>query len=168
METAKVDVRKLQLLNDRITQCLDALNQVRLSVHGLSHTQANAPIGAVGGIGTIGQGAGFVDPRFSDPRFGYGMTPGVPGFGAGQGFGGGLAHSPYLPPPVGAFSGLQPGNPPFPMWNLPVGLSHTGLTGIEADSAYNRPLWADPVLSAKVAQTFPFVQYGLPPLVPVY
>jgi len=38
---------------------------VRLSVHGLSHTQANAPIGAVGGIGTIGgigQGAGFVDP----------------------------------------------------------------------------------------------------------
>ena len=32
---AKVDIRKLQLLNDRITQTIDALNQVRLSVHGL-------------------------------------------------------------------------------------------------------------------------------------
>ena len=36
METAKVDIRKLQLLNDRINQCIEALNQVRLSVHGLS------------------------------------------------------------------------------------------------------------------------------------
>lgn len=42
METAKVDIRKLQLLNDRIVQTIDALNQVRLSVHGLglSHTAA--------------------------------------------------------------------------------------------------------------------------------
>jgi hypothetical protein len=178
METAKVDVRKLQLLNDRINQCLDALNQVRLSVHGLSHTQASSP------IGPIVPGTGYIDPRFSDPRFGYGMTPGVqnfggtqgfptPGFAGGQGYGGGLAHSPFLPPSVGAFNqlnplqatgGLQPGNP-FPIWNLPVGLSHTGL---EAESGYNRPLWADPMLAAKVAQTFPFVQYGLPPLVPVY
>ena len=35
---AKVDVRKLQLLNDRIAQTIDALNQVRMSVHGLGHT----------------------------------------------------------------------------------------------------------------------------------
>src|SRR5215216_3018326 len=35
---AKVDVRKLQILNDRINQTIDALNQVRLSVHGLGHT----------------------------------------------------------------------------------------------------------------------------------
>ena len=35
---AKVDVRKLQVLNDRINQTIDALNQVRLSVHGLGHT----------------------------------------------------------------------------------------------------------------------------------
>ena len=32
---AKVDIRKLQFLNDRISQVTDALNQVRLSVHGL-------------------------------------------------------------------------------------------------------------------------------------
>src|SRR6266542_5391882 len=50
METAKVDIRKLQLLNDRINQCIDALNQVRLSVHGLSqglaHTSAQGGINA--------------------------------------------------------------------------------------------------------------------------
>jgi hypothetical protein len=38
METAKVDLRKLQLLNDRIAQVIEALNQVRFSVHGLQHT----------------------------------------------------------------------------------------------------------------------------------
>jgi hypothetical protein len=43
--TAKVDIRKLQLLNDRIAQTIDALNQVRLSVHGLglSHSSAGIP-----------------------------------------------------------------------------------------------------------------------------
>jgi hypothetical protein len=35
---AKVDMRRLQLLNDRIAQVMEALNQVRFSVHGLSHT----------------------------------------------------------------------------------------------------------------------------------
>src|SRR5439155_8766707 len=43
METAKVDIRKLQLLNDRINQCLEALSQVRLTVHGLSHTAGQIP-----------------------------------------------------------------------------------------------------------------------------
>src|SRR3989442_3756821 len=35
---AKVDVRKLQILTDRIDQTIDALNQVRLSVHRLGHS----------------------------------------------------------------------------------------------------------------------------------
>jgi len=39
---AKVDIRKLQLLNDRITQTIDALNQVRLTVHGLGHSSPYA------------------------------------------------------------------------------------------------------------------------------
>lgn len=177
METAKVDIRKLQLLNDRINQCLDALNQVRLSVHGLSHTQANPQLGA---------NPGYVDPRF------YGMTPGVQGFGGAQGiggvqgfgggaqgFGGGLAHTPFIPPPVGVFPPVNPLNiggiaggfpsinpipGQIPGWNVQGGLSHTGLE----ESIYNRPLWSDPMLATRVAQTFPFVQYGLPPLVPVY
>lgn len=37
---AKIDVSKLQLLNDRINQTMEALNQVRFSVRGLSHTPA--------------------------------------------------------------------------------------------------------------------------------
>ena len=52
METAKIDIRKLQLLNDRINQTIDALNQVRLSVHGLSHTNATAnPLAALAMLG---------------------------------------------------------------------------------------------------------------------
>jgi hypothetical protein len=48
METAKVDLRKLQLLNDRIAQVIDALNQVRFSVHGLQHTGAGFVPGNIG------------------------------------------------------------------------------------------------------------------------
>src|SRR5215475_9163436 len=66
METAKVDIRKLQLLNDRINQCLDALNQVRLSVHGLSqglsHSNPQAGI-------TAGPTSGFGQPGFGQPGF---------------------------------------------------------------------------------------------------
>jgi hypothetical protein len=52
METAKIDIRKLQLLNDRINQTIDALNQVRLSVHGLSHSNATTnPLAALAMLG---------------------------------------------------------------------------------------------------------------------
>ena len=37
METVKVDIQKLQLLNDRIAQTIEALNLVRMSVHGIQH-----------------------------------------------------------------------------------------------------------------------------------
>ena len=52
METAKVDIKKLQALNDRINQCIDALNQVRLSVHGLAHTTPGGPF-IPSGVGTL-------------------------------------------------------------------------------------------------------------------
>ena len=58
METAKVDIRKLQLLNDRINQTIDALNQVRLSVHGLSHTSGINPNVPNVGTAAFGLGAG--------------------------------------------------------------------------------------------------------------
>jgi len=48
METAKVDIRKLQLLNDRIAQCAEALNQVRLSVHGLAYGAGYGQAGVSG------------------------------------------------------------------------------------------------------------------------
>lgn len=50
METVKVDMQKLQLLNERIAQTIDALNQLRLSVHGIQHT----PVSVYGGYPNIG------------------------------------------------------------------------------------------------------------------
>ena len=187
METAKVDIRKLQLLNDRINQCLDALSQVRLSVHGLSHTQATSPLGAGA------QGVGYADPRFADPRFSFGASPIASGFGVGPqtavwigpGFAGGLAHTPFIQNPAfvqspfvqSPMAGFSPalsgiggiGNVPlanqFPIWNAPIGLSHTGL---ENEAVYGRSLWSDPYLQVKLAQTFPYAQFPMPPVVPVY
>ena len=46
METVKVDIQKLQLLNDRIAQTIEALNQVRQSVHGIQH--ASSPVSPYG------------------------------------------------------------------------------------------------------------------------
>jgi hypothetical protein len=90
---AKVDVRKLQILNDRINQTIDALNQVRLSVHGLGHT---------GGLQSqfspfLSQGFGMQQP--------YGMG-GVPGYGLQQGIPGGFPG--FIPqPPFGSPFGFQ-------------------------------------------------------------
>ena len=71
METAKVDIRKLQLLNDRINQCLEALSQVRLTVHGLSHTAGQIP----------GQGLPSGVGGFGYPQAGIGLPQAAP-FGA--------------------------------------------------------------------------------------
>ena len=104
METAKVDIRKLQLLNDRINQCIDALNQVRLSVHGLSqglsHTGAQSGVnaGSPYGLGQTGFGANpflqanpftqaGANPWFGQAGFGQmpvGQNPLTQGFGPGR------------------------------------------------------------------------------------
>lgn len=161
MDTARVDLRKLQMLNDRINQCLDALSQVRFSVHGLSHTSQQP--GGIGGFGGQNQ------------AFGGGAGPGIAGNPYGTPYGG-LFHTPQPPgPQLGTF-GLQGGGQglgfapgyPNPTWNLAwnpgSGLSHSGG---EIDP-YARPVWSDPTLAAKVRETFPFVQYALPPVVSLY
>ncbi len=107
---AKVDVRKLQILNDRINQTIDALNQVRLSVHGLAHSgiQQMNPLG-----GFIGQGYGMQQGLGMQNPYLYGAQGPFQGIGGQlgqlssqlggqqgfQGFGGGLGfqHSPFLP-----------------------------------------------------------------------
>ena len=45
--TARVDIERLQILNDRLCQTLEALNQVRMSAHnmGYSHFQHPAHLG---------------------------------------------------------------------------------------------------------------------------
>jgi hypothetical protein len=186
METAKVDIRKLQLLNDRINQCIDALSQVRLSVHGLSHTAGinpNVPLQA--------SAFGIQDPRFN---MGIGQQQGQQQVGIPQPFGTGLSHTPLFfggPQQVGfnpyapfaGWGGVQAGvnpyagigagiggfqggmNPYLPFAQL-GGLSHT--SGTELPEAYLRPTWSDPLLAAKVAQTFPYAQFAVPPVVALY
>jgi hypothetical protein len=111
---AKVDVRKLQLLNDRITQVMDALNQVRFSVYGLSHT--GAPIGQPG-LHQLGQ-FGIPQP----PQLGFQQQP---PYGGGQPFGQ-LGMQPQLgyqqQPPYGAW---QPFGLQQPMMGGVGGLQHT-------------------------------------------
>ncbi len=129
METVKVDLQKLQLLNDRIAQTIEALNQVRLSTHGLQHAA------------TFGQSAQTVSP------FGvWGMQPGVYGpqaqmfsqipysiLGQTYPYGQGIGHtSPFTTP----FT-----TNPFTQ----NGVGVLGTTGI------------DPLLAQRVQQTFPFV-----------
>ncbi len=178
METAKVDIRRLQLLNDRINQCLDALNQVRLSVHGLSHS----------GIAPEATGAGYPltgDPRLGDPRFaagmfaapiqnpawGQGLAHSAPGYGT-AGFGAAPAYGAYGAIPTGFWPGMTPqvqsplgfAQGQIPLANPFGGLSHTG-----ADlEGFNRPSWADPFLAVKVAQTFPYARFVVPPVVALY
>jgi hypothetical protein len=191
METAKVDIRKLQVLNDRINQTIDALNQVRLSVHGLSHTSAVNPMqqgfaqqtGFAGndprfasGIGALGQGQGFIGQQgvgspfvsglshtampFGVQGFNQGFNPATAGFGIPspflQGVGQGIGTNPYLP---GQGIGINPN------WVGVGGLSHSGGENLES---YGRPIWSDPLLAARLAQTFPYAQYAVPPVVTLY
>lgn len=157
METAKVDIRKLQLLNDRINQCIDALNQVRLSVHGLSGavTGAQGGIGATpGGIGLEGLGlthSGLGQNPFLQQGIGQQSFGQVPGQGYFPAFTPGVFPQPgYLPQTGGSFGvGVNP---------LAAGLMHTSPS----------PMWPDPFLTARIVQTFPYAQLPIPPVVTIY
>jgi hypothetical protein len=78
METVKVDIQKLQLLNDRIAQTIEALNQVRMSVHGISH----APTSPWGYGAYPGAQLGFAQGM--NPQFNPYTMPFVPQFGPQQ------------------------------------------------------------------------------------
>ena len=100
METVKVDIQKLQLLNDRITQTIEALNQLRMSVHGIGIQHTSSPFG----YGVYGSPYQTFNPSFASQSFGpsfspYGgvynaMQPGwvQPSFGPN-----GLSHSTWEP-----------------------------------------------------------------------
>jgi hypothetical protein len=178
METAKVDIRKLQLLNDRINQCIDALNQVRLSVHGLapaglSHTTGQFPSPFLGGGMNPAQFlGGGVNPV---QAMGYGQSlPGsVQGFGNAQGFGSpafgatgfppqvtqGLSHTSAGWPNASLFS---QGINPYSQGINPFANPYGGQIGPEAFGL------TDPTLTARIAQTFPYAQFPAPPVVTIY
>ncbi len=146
METAKVDIRKLQLLNDRINQCIDALNQVRVSVHGLSHASAGNPAGLGSPLAQspFGQQSPYAQIPYGAQAFGAGY---VPGLGQQTGFQQGFI-SPQVP--VGIGQGFSPA----------FGLSHTTQEGLES-----RPVWTDPLMAARIAQTFPYLYLSVSPAV---
>jgi hypothetical protein len=176
METARVDIRRLQLLNDRVNQCIDALNQVRLSVHGLSHTSAGFP-GVPFGINPQGQTAAYGGYPFAGQvPFGqlaqqlpFGQIPQQVPFSQIPTQAAGLAHTGPFGPAAGMYglgagsflgAGSIPGLPVSPF----IGLSHTGA---EAFEGYSRPVWSDPLLAARIAQTFPYAYQNVSPLVAI-
>jgi hypothetical protein len=139
METVKIDAQKLQLLNDRISQTIDALNQVRLSTHGLQHSgpqigasqwipQAylGVPQAQVGVAGFYGQAA----PRQGAAlqTFATGIDHSNPGLGAPMrqmSINPGVGQIGYGPQvsPVGFGQAMVQGQVPF---GTPgVGISHT-------------------------------------------
>ena len=176
---AKVDVRKLQVLNDRINQTIDALNQVRLSVHGLGHSGVMPQMNP---LAYLTQGAqGFGTPGFGGQGFGQ-QGFGQQGFGQ-QGFGGfqqapwsqgigglghtgvppqinpllaqGLQHSPYQA--VNPFGGIGVPSP----YGVQQGFG--GLQGIGGLQGFGGPESLEQKLAeirasdpSRITQTFPF------------
>lgn len=156
METVKVDIQKLQLLNDRINQTIDALNQLRQTVHaytppvaGLQHSMGTqfAPQFGQG----YGLGYGVASPVFSPVGLQHtmaqlGTTPGF-GFGyniAGQGYP--IAQS-FVP------------SAPLGWWNPMGGLSHTGYVPRFETSRL------DPNTAMWIAQQFPYAFSATPPVI---
>ena len=162
METAKVDIKKLQLLSDRINQCIDALNQVRISVHGLSQGNPFTQ-GAFGSLGS--QGFGQVPGLAHSSPFGIGATNPM---ALGQNS---YAQNPYGAQGLAGIGALgaagigQPGFPPGFGQLGQFGLSHTNPEGFEA---YPGSTWSDPYLAARVIQTFPYLKFAVPPIVSLY
>jgi hypothetical protein len=152
---ARVDVRKLQLLNDRIAQTLDALNQVRMSVYGLGHSPMQNQYGQQFGQPFAQQ---FGQPFGQQGGYqGYGVNPftqgGIPGgFGGLQGGfqggfqpGFGLQHSPFIP-------GQQNVQGINPVLTGIGGLAHSNPDLLEL--RVNEIRASDPT---RITQTFPYV-----------
>lgn len=136
---AKVDIRKLQLLNDRICQTIEALNQVRLSVHGIAHS--------VGGVGAVPG----INPMI-------GTLPGVnPTLGLVPNVGFGLGTTPVTMTPQQL--------PVFPQTFGLGGLSHTDVDvfGRPVDS-FGVLNTVNPLLAARLAGLFP---YAFSPINPI-
>lgn len=184
METAKVDINRLQLLNDRINQTIDALCQVRLSVRGLEHA---SPVASTFGL------------PISQAPAAYPMLPGIaqnPFIAAAAGCSpmqmaaacspmqmaaacsplpmqstypfatfGGLGHTSAASPATAAYlqqlaaacCGLNPAAC-APVACAPVGMSP--IVGLSHSSPIQAgcptPTSVDPFWTSRIAQTFPF------------
>jgi hypothetical protein len=187
METAKVDIRRLQTLSDCINRTIEALNQVRLSVHA-----GNLPYAQLGLQGAGAPFFGAFPGAFAVAPQLMGQVPGV--FS-------GIAHSAASPfinqfavNPWSNLAQLQNAaaqnafaqnafaqnafaNTPFNALNgnsvtpfAQTGLGHSAFSALNntafGNSAFNSALnneFVDPYTTARIAQTFPFVHWGYSP-----
>lgn len=130
MQTATVDIRRLQILNDSINRTIDALNQVRLSVYGTVTPNALGITPAIGGLAHAAAQNPFVTNVLAN-QFANQFA------------------NPYANPFTSNVSNAL--NNPY------AAFANTGL-GHSAFGSY-----ADPYTAARVAQTFPFMNWGYTP-----
>lgn len=164
---AKVDIRKLQILNDRINQTIDALSQVRMSVHGLGHTGIPSPV--MNPFGTM-PGFGYPTyPAFPVPP--VGVAPPIPPVPSTPGPVG-LSHAPYTPFINPLFNFPTPYTTPIvnplisqiptpgvtPAWTPWTGYGG-GLFHSTVDPFELRLLEARALDPFRIRETFPFVGY---------
>jgi len=171
---AKVDVRKLQILNDRINQTIDALNQVRLSVHGLGHSGIQNPL-SFGGYG-MQQGLGTQNPFFFGPQTpfqspfqSFGGPLGQLSSQLGQQQGLGFQHSPFTQYPNPFTNPYNTLNVMSPWGQTPqVGSPWSGVGGVTGGIGgglfHSNPEVIDKQIAEvrasdpyRITQTFPFV-----------
>lgn len=141
---ANVDVQKLQILNDRITQALEALDQVRLSVHGISHTPALDP---------------WTTQQMQARTAYAGAVPYSLPFGSVQSQVPAIQHSIPTPTFFPTF-GTVPTQVMGPLWQQP-GLLHANPEFIQQQRMVEARYGTDPV---RLSQTFPFL--NVPRVVP--
>lgn len=135
MET-KVDIQKLQLLNERLAQTIDALNQVRMLAHGIQHTAASP-----WGYSAYGTPFG-VSPQYWQYGSQFGVSP--------------YSVSPWQMPFASPFSGIQHTTSP---WSPYVGGYQTTpfaqspyFTGIQ----HTTPTFSQSPYVSAFQQTSPF------------
>jgi hypothetical protein len=177
METVKVDVQKLQLLNDRIAQTIDALNQVRMSVHGIQSGH-----GLSSGFGPFASQTPYgAQPWASVPGFApqlQGSAPFSPWLG--QAFGPWLGQvpsqqfgqipSPFLgqvPSPWLGYPGIS--QSPSAMSGSPMGMSFgSSGNGHLGPITWQSSMDGDPSRGMRHAQTFPYLAYNQSPMAASY
>ena len=154
METVKVDIQKLQLLNDRIAQMIDALNQVRMSAHGIQHTpQTYGAVPFGGGYGAYPTPQpGFVQ-QFNPYTSPYTPSPYTTSPYAGS-FLGNQLPVPFTTPP---FTTSPFTTSPFTTSPFVGGLQHAGWPTPYTGNGISHTPW-DPTWQWRTGQLFPFTQ----------
>jgi hypothetical protein len=149
METVKVDLQKLQQLNDRISLAIEALNQVRMSTHGLQHSPSPWQ------VSPWAQPFSPVSPQLLGNPYAsaFGLQHSMPLQAAQQ----------SIPYSMFGQQGIPFGGQAFPFGSQVTGLGIGHSSPQVAQIGLVGPAgMADPTWMQRVAQTFPFVSSPYP------